>query len=62
MPSLLGQVKADYLYPPLYSPDLNPINKPWSKLLRKFKTRSVDELPVAIQKAFRSVTIFDCLG
>jgi len=37
---------------PPYSPDLNPIEKLWSKvkaLLRKFKARTLDALPNAIQ-------------
>jgi len=39
-------------YLPPYSPDLNPIEKLWSKvkaLLRKFKARTLDALPNAIQ-------------
>lgn len=63
--ALLDQAKARYIYLPPYSPDLNPIEKLWSKvkaLLRKFKARSVDELPEAIRKAFGSVTISDCIG
>ena len=50
---------------PPYSPDLNPIEKLWSKvkaLLRKFKARTLDALPNAIQNAFHSVTVSDCSG
>ena len=39
-------------YLPPYSPDLNPIEKLWSKvkvLLRKFKARTLDALPNTIQ-------------
>ena len=39
-------------YLPPYSPDLNPIEKLWSKvkvILRKFKARTLDALPNAIQ-------------
>ena len=45
-------------YLPPYSPDLNPIEKLWSKVkafLRKFKARTLDALPNAIQNAFQSV-------
>lgn len=62
--ALLDQAKVHYIYLPPYSPDLNPIEKLWSKvkaLLRKFKARSLDDLPEAIQKAFCAVTISDCL-
>ena len=62
---LLDQVKVHNIYLPPYSPDLNPIEKLWSKvkaLLRKFKARSGDKLAGVIQKAFRSVTASDCLG
>lgn len=54
-----------YIYLPPYSPDLNPIEKLWSKvksLLRKFKARTLDALPNAIQNAFHSVTVSDCSG
>ena len=42
------------LYLPPYSPDLNPIEKMWSKMkaiLRCWKIRSLDLLPDAIQKS-----------
>ena len=54
-----------YIYLPPYSPDLNPIEKLWSKvkaLLRKFKSRTLDALPNAIQNAFQSVSPSDCSG
>ena len=54
-----------YTYLPPYSPDLNPIEKLWSKvksLLRKFKARSLDALPNAIQHAFQNVSPSDCSG
>ena len=53
----------DSRYLPPYSPDLNPIEKLWSKvkaLLRKFKARTLDALPNAIQNAFHSVTVSNC--
>jgi len=52
-------------YLPPYSPDLNPIETLWSKvkaLLRKFKARTLDALPNAIQNAFHAVTVSDCSG
>ena len=54
-----------YLYLPPYSPDLNPIEKMWSKIkayLRKEKIRIVSGLPDAIERAFSIVTVSDCLG
>lgn len=53
------------LYLPPYSPDLNPIEKMWSKLkayLRKVKVRTASELPTAIEEAFSTVHSSDCLG
>lgn len=63
--ALLDQMKVHYIFLPPYSPDLNPIEKLWSKvksLLRKFKARSEDRLSDAIRDAFRAVTVSDCLG
>ncbi len=51
------------LYLPLYSPDLNSIEKMWSKvkaILRCWKIRSRDRLPDAIQKALACVSPLDC--
>ena len=62
---LLDSSGIRYIYLPPYSPDLNPIEKLWSKvksLLRKFKARTLDALPNAIQNAFHSVTVSDCSG
>ena len=62
---LLDSSGVRYIYLPPYSPDLNPIEKLWSKvkaLLRKFKARTLDALPNAIQNAFHSVTVSDCSG
>ncbi|HRM79479.1 MAG TPA: transposase, partial [Gemmiger qucibialis] len=53
------------IYLPPYSPDLNPIEKLWSKVkafLRKFKARTLDALPNAIQCAFQTVSPSDCSG
>ena len=62
---LLDSSGVRYTYLPPYSPDLNPIEKLWSKvkaLLRKFKARSPDALPNAIQHAFQNVSPSDCSG
>ena len=62
---LLDSSGVRYIYLPPYGPDLNPIEKLWSKvkaLLRKFKARTLDVLPNAIQNAFHSVTVSDCSG
>ena len=62
---LLDSSGIRYIYLPPYSPDLNPIEKLWSKvkaLLRKFKARTLEELPDAIQNAFCAVTAADCSG
>ena len=52
------------LYLPPYSPDLNPIEKMWSKMksiLRKWKIRCMDQLHDAISKALACVSQTDCL-
>ena len=44
---------------------VNPIEKLWSKVkafLRKFKARTLNALPNAIQNAFHAVTVSDCSG
>ena len=61
----LDESGIKYLYLPPYSPDLNPIEKLWSKMtafLRKEKVRVVNELPAAIQRAFSTISISDCEG
>ena len=50
---------------PPYSPDLNPIEKMWSKIkahLRKIKARTSETLIAAIREALRSVTASDVMG
>lgn len=50
---------------PPYSPDLNPIEKMWSKVkgvLRSLKARTAEALLDAIGVALRSVTITDAEG
>ena len=62
---VLEQSGIAYLYLPPYSPDLNPIEKMWSKIkanLRKQKIRIAAELPEAIQEAFSTVCQSDCIG
>lgn len=56
---------AEILYLPPYSPDLNPIEKLWSKIkafLRMVKARSVDALIPAITLAFAEVSMQDAIG
>ena len=62
---LLDSSGIRYIYLPPYSPDLNPIEKLWSKvkaILRKFKARTLDTLPNAIHHAFQNVSSSDCSG
>ena len=50
---------------PAYSPDLNPIEKMWSKIkesLRAAKARTFDALLNAIAKALQTVTGQDAKG
>ena len=50
---------------PPYSPDLNPIEKMWSKIkafLRKAKARTLEALIEAIRDALRAVTTSNILG
>ena len=56
---------AFVLYLPTYSPDLNPIEKMWSKIkayLRKIKARTVDTLYDALKDALNSVSVSDIKG
>lgn len=56
---LIAQAGASTLFLPAYSPDLNPIEKMWSKiknLLRSAEARTVDELHTAISHALTRVT------
>ena len=51
--------KAELLYLPPYSPDLNPIEKAWSKLKHRLgssKPRSVAALDDAIEKLLPEIT------
>lgn len=56
-------VAANVLYLPAYSPDLNPIEKLWSKiksLLRRAGPRQMDALVREIGTAFREVASTEC--
>jgi len=58
----IRDVGAEVWYLPPYSPDLNPIEKMWSKIkahLRRFKARNPDDLFQAIGKAFAEVSNTD---
>jgi transposase len=57
--SRIQAVGADVLYLPPYSPDLNPIEKAWSKLkqiLRSAKARTAEALYQAIRNAIPEIT------
>ena len=63
--NLLDEKHIQYLYLPPYSPDYNPIENMWSKIkanMRKQKVRAAALLPGAIEKAFSSIHISDCIG
>ena len=68
MPAITTAIEAcgaSVWFLPPYSPDLNPIEKMWSKiktLLRKAKARTLDALIDAIRDAIRAVTTADILG
>ena len=52
-------------FPPAYSPDLNPIEKRWSKLKsspRAAEARTLPELEAAIAQALQSVSAQDAQG
>jgi transposase len=58
-------VGAALLYLPPYSPDLNPIEKLWSKvksLLRRSAARQMNPLITAIGEALQAVTANECLN
>lgn len=57
--------QCSYVYLPAYSPDLNPIEKMWSKvkqLLRGVKARTRAELDKAIDNALAAITADDAKG
>ncbi len=62
---LVRKAGADVLFLPAYSPDLNPIEKMWSKiksLLRSIEARTLDDLIAAIGLALSKITQKDVLG
>lgn len=63
--SLIHAAHAKVLPLPAYSPDLNPIEKMWSKVkefLRNAKARTQEALLNAIADALKTVTHQDALG
>lgn len=61
----LDKAGISYTYLPPYSPDLNPIEKMWSKMkaiLRKQKVRVASELAEAVKRALKTVSCTDCVG
>ena len=63
--ALISQAGAEVLFLPAYSPDLNPIEKMWSKvkaLLRTAEARTSTDLVKAIGQALAQVTTQDALG
>lgn len=62
---LIEAVGAEVRFLPAYSPDLNPIEKMWSKikaLLRSAEARTPQELDEAISQAFSKITANDAAG
>jgi len=68
MPAVIAAIEAcdaSVWFLPPYSPDMNPIEKMWSKVkafLRKAKARTLDALIDAIRDALRDVTTSDIVG
>ncbi len=61
----IEQTGARVLFLPAYSPDLNPIEKMWSKVkefLRATKARTAEALLIAIAAALNTVTPQDAVG
>jgi transposase len=62
---LIESAGAELWYLPAYSPDLNPIEKMWSKIksiLRALKARTKETLIHAIAKALEMITASDAQG
>ena len=63
--ALIQAAGAEALFLPAYSPDLNPIEKMWSKVknsLRKTEARTLPALRRAVGRALRRVTAQDAAG
>jgi transposase len=61
----IRKCQAEVLFLPAYSPDLNPIEKMWSKvkqIVRGIKPRTEEELFAATATALDAVTADDALG
>ncbi len=62
---LIESAGAELWFLPPYSPDLNPIEKMWSKvkaILRKLKARTEQALIIAIAQALDQITASDAKG
>lgn len=62
---LVRSVGAGVRFLPAYSPDLNPIERMWSKIknvLRSLEARTPEQLDEAISMAFTKVTTKDAMG
>jgi transposase len=68
MPAVIETIEAagaEVWFLPPYSPDLNPIEKMWSKIkafLRKVKARTEEALNEAITAAFATITDSDAIN
>lgn len=63
--ALIAAAGAELWFLPPYSPDLNPIEKMWSKVkefLRSYKARGTEELYQAIRHALATITPEDARG
>jgi len=63
--ALIAAVGAEVWFLPPYSPDLNPIEKMWSKVkefLRAAKARTFDTLLATIANALKTITAQDAQG
>lgn len=61
----INKMGAKVIFLPPYSPDLNPIEKMWSKikqLLRGFKARTIEKLSEGVKIALEMVTKNDAYG
>ena len=63
--ALVQAAGAEVRFLPAYSPDLNPIEKMWSKIkasLRNSEARTSEELDHSISHAFSKITAKDAAG
>lgn len=64
-PQLIRSARADLVYLPPYSPDLNPIEQAFSKIkqvLRSLSLRTVDAIWSTTQSVLDQITISDAKG